>query len=376
MLKKEKGITLIALVLTIIVLLILAGVSIAMLTGDNGILTQAQNAKEKTESATIEEQRSLAQIEAGTHIEQTTYTETVNGKTMIVPIPAGFAMTNIEGENSIEDGLVIIDSNGNEYVWIPCTIDVSDGTTIQYGREEQKWGIESDNGTIATKDELTLLDEGVTYSETDKNNGINETVAQEIINQINAEKESIEKYKGFYIGRYEVGKENNKAVIKKNMEPYTNITWQYAYKYAKDIGGGSEATTYLCSSYAWDTALKYIESKPEYSDYGSNISKYNENCFDKDVLDEKGNIIKKAGVGQRLNTGLTTPICNIYDMGGNVIEFTTELIPGVSEPVVLRGGFYSFDINNLHSSPTGYRWDNWSGSIGNNYGFRATLFLK
>lgn len=347
-----------------------------MLTGDNGILTQAQNAKEKTESATIEEQRSLAQIEAGTHIEQTTYTETVNGKTMIVPIPAGFAMTNIEGENSIEDGLVIIDSNGNEYVWIPCTIDVSDGTTIQYGREEQKWGIESDNGTIATKDELTLLDEGVTYSETDKNNGINETVAQEIINQINAEKESIEKYKGFYIGRYEVGKENNKAVIKKNMEPYTNITWQYAYKYAKDIGGGSEATTYLCSSYAWDTALKYIESKPEYSDYGSNISKYNENCFDKDVLDEKGNIIKKAGVGQRLNTGLTTPICNIYDMGGNVIEFTTELIPGVSEPVVLRGGFYSFDINNLHSSPTGYRWDNWSGCIGNNYGFRATLFLK
>ena len=157
-----------------------------MLTGDNGILTQAQNAKEKTESATIEEQRSLAQIEAGTHIEQTTYTETVNGKTMIVPIPAGFAMTNIEGENSIEDGLVIIDSNGNEYVWIPCTIDVSDGTTIQYGREEQKWGIESDNGTIATKDELTLLDEGVTYSETDKNNGINETVAQEIIKQINA----------------------------------------------------------------------------------------------------------------------------------------------------------------------------------------------
>ena len=48
---KERGITLIALVITIIVLLILAGVSIAMLTGDNGILTQARNAKEKTEKA-------------------------------------------------------------------------------------------------------------------------------------------------------------------------------------------------------------------------------------------------------------------------------------------------------------------------------------
>ena len=307
-------------------------------------------------------------MEAATHVEQTTYTETVNGKTMTVPIPAGFAMTNIEGENSIEDGLVIIDSNGNEYVWIPCTIDGADGT-IQYGRKE--WGIETDNGTSAIKDELTLLDEGVTYSELDTSNGINKNVSQEIVNQINAEKESIEKYKGFYIGRYEVGKENNKAVIKKNMEPYADITWQYAYKYAKDIGGGSEATTYLCSSYAWDTALKYIESKEEYSDYGSNTSKYNGNWSNKDVVDEKGNIIKKAGVAQRLNTGLTTPIYNIYDMGGNVAEFTTELNPGTSETVVLRGGFYNYG-----DYPTGYRWDLDSSFRYTYYGFRATLFLK
>ena len=47
--QKTKGITLIALVITIIVLLILAGVSISMLTGDNGILTQAEKAKEETE---------------------------------------------------------------------------------------------------------------------------------------------------------------------------------------------------------------------------------------------------------------------------------------------------------------------------------------
>ena len=46
--KENKGITLIALIVTIIVLLILAGVSIAMLTGNNGILTQAKLAKEKT----------------------------------------------------------------------------------------------------------------------------------------------------------------------------------------------------------------------------------------------------------------------------------------------------------------------------------------
>ena len=58
--KQTKGITLIALVITIIVLLILAGVSIAMLTGDNGILTQAQNAKERTEEAGAIEKVELA----------------------------------------------------------------------------------------------------------------------------------------------------------------------------------------------------------------------------------------------------------------------------------------------------------------------------
>lgn len=53
---KEKGITLIALVVTIVVLLILAGVSISMLTGENGIITQAQDAKLATERSSLREQ--------------------------------------------------------------------------------------------------------------------------------------------------------------------------------------------------------------------------------------------------------------------------------------------------------------------------------
>ena len=60
--KKNKGITLIALVVTIVVLLILAGVTIATLTGDNGILTRAQEAKEKTEEAAKREEAELADL--------------------------------------------------------------------------------------------------------------------------------------------------------------------------------------------------------------------------------------------------------------------------------------------------------------------------
>ena len=195
-------------------------------------------------------------------------------------------------------------------------------------------------------------------------------MAQKIVNQVNAEKASIEKYSGFYIGRYEVGKEDGKAVIKQNKEPYASIRWVDAYGLAQGIESRNNATSYLCSSYAYDTALSFIESKTESSDYGSNISKYNGNWKSEQVVDKNGNVIKEAGVAQRLNTGLTTALCNIYDMGGNVGEMTTELNPNLSETVVVRGGSYN------PGGPAGFRWDNYSSYANADCGFRATLFLK
>ena len=113
---KEKGITLIALVITIIVLLILAGITISMVVGDNGILTRAQDAKNKTEQATKEELKELTQAEASTNLETKEYKDS-NGDIAI--IPSGFAVSQVEGEQTIEQGLVVIDSSGNEFVWIP-----------------------------------------------------------------------------------------------------------------------------------------------------------------------------------------------------------------------------------------------------------------
>ena len=92
--RNNKGITLIALVITIIVLLILAGVSIAMLTGDNGILTQAGNAQKETTKAEAEEAVKLAlntimtnkaASDAGVELEadQPTSAEATNIKTVI-----------------------------------------------------------------------------------------------------------------------------------------------------------------------------------------------------------------------------------------------------------------------------------------------------
>ena len=356
--KERKGITLIALVITIIVLLILAGVSIAMLTGTNGILTQANNAKQATEESTEKEKRQLSQVEASTHLENYTYTDAEKNT---AKIPAGFAVSNVEGENLVSKGLVIIGTTGNEYVWIPCT-------KATYKREETAWGIEDDSGTKAIKDELTLT--GVAPSKVESDNGITTTVLNEIVSQVNSEIASIEANGGYYIGRYEAGKENNIAVVKQKQVPYTNIKWSQAYALAKGIDVGNKANSYLCSSYAWDTAIKFIQTHSTATNYATTRENFNENWIDKDVKDKNGNVIKKSGTASRLNTGLTTAKSNIYDMGGNVGEFTTELNPNTSEAVVLRGGPY----HNVR--PAGYRWDNTSGPAWDFYGFRSTLFLK
>lgn len=420
---KNKGVTLIALAVTIVVMLILAGVTISVLNGENGIVKQAQKAKEESKIKELKEkvridiagkrveningelrvsvlkeildkyfdnvpvetqitsetelkakeeygkyEMKISDIDVGEITYETSYTifKDVNGEQ--VPIPEGYIVSENSDENIVNKGLVISDSRGNEYVWISCTVD-SSSNKLQYKRTE--WGVEKDgtDNSRAIKDELTLKDIDVTYSKTDTDNGINEEISKEIVAQINAEKESIKKYGGYYIGRYEVGKDNKTAVIKAEQEPYVNIKWSKAYELAKGIGGGEGATTYLCSSYSWDTAINFIQNTTG-KNYATSIIGFNGNWKSQEVKDSSGKVIKPVNTAKRLNTGLTTALCNIYDMGGNVGEFTTELNPGTSETVVLRGG-----DNNYHT-PAGVRWDNGSGIANSNFGFRATLFLK
>ena len=390
---KNKGVTLIALAVTIVVMLILAGVTISVLNGENGIVKQAQKAKEESKIKELKEkvridiagkrveningelrvsvlkeildkyfdnvpvetqitsetklkakeeygkyEMKISDIDVGEITYETSYTifKDVNGEQ--VPIPEGYIVSENSDENIVNKGLVISDSRGNEYVWISCTVD-SSSNKLQYKRTE--WGVEKDgtDNSRAIKDELTLKDIDVTYSKTDTDNGINEEISKEIVAQINAEKESIKKYGGYYIGRYEVGKDNKTAVIKAEQEPYVNIKWSKAYELAKGIGGGEGATTYLCSSYSWDTAINFIQNTTG-KNYATSIIGFNGNWKSQEVKDSSGKVIKPVNTAQRLNTGLTTALCNIYDMGGNVGEFTTELNPGTSDTVVLRGGDY------------------------------------
>ena len=363
-----------------------------MLVGENGIITQAQTAKEKTEEASTSEIVSIAvlgafkedgnidvaslkeEIEArggslssdtlpttitldgylfkvdrngniqqrkqggtlatvtGEETSNTTVEDALGNK---VVVPAGFIVVN--SEDYVRDGIVIQKvSNDNQYVWIPCTTDSSDTSKLQYQRTE--WEVENDGDTLASKDELTLTDSSVTYTTEDTENGINASVSAEIVAQINSEKASIQQYGGYYIGRYETGNVSNMAVIQQNVKTYASIKWSVAYSLAQGIDVGSTATSYLCSSYAWDTAINFIQNNTIWTNYATSRENTNDNWRDKEVVDESGEVIKKAGTAARLRTGLTTAKANIYDIGGNVGEFTTEMNPGTGESVVVRGG--------------------------------------
>ena len=377
--KFNQGITLVALVVTIVVLLILSSVSLNLVLGDNGIIVKAKEAAETTAAAQEKEamERNLLEKELENSL-STPAVEPTDG----VKIPTGFYYVggtkasgivisdNKNDKNKYRNQKVVgTDLLGNQYVWILCTTD-STSSKLQYARTE--WGVEVDgnDNSRAIKDELTLTDASVTYSDADTANGINADVSKEIVAQIKAEKASVAQYGGYYIGRYEVGKNGDTAVVKYDQTPYAEITWSTAYGLAKKIITNSEVNSYLCSSYAWDTAVNFIQNNSTAKNYATSIEGFNGNWNPQAVKDPSGNVIKPAGTSQQLNTGLTTQFCNIFDMGGNEAEFTTELNPGTSDTVVLRGGGY------YDNTPAGDRWDVVSGCADFDLGFRATLFLK
>ena len=149
-LKESKAITLIALVITIIVLLILAAVSIAMLTGENGILTQAQNAKESTKNAGEEEKIRLAAMAAigeslGGDIEQGHLEEELDNYFG----SDGYEIT--PGENNGEDGFIVtIDESGNQYF-----VD-KDGNVSQMVAGPSVTHTISPEGQVAEGDKITI----------------------------------------------------------------------------------------------------------------------------------------------------------------------------------------------------------------------------
>ena len=365
-LKKQNGITLIVLVITVIVLLILAGVTINLTIGQDGILKRAEEAGMNYTEAAEKEKTELVQFSNLT--DKIIDNVTKNHYTMVdgVPVPKGFSHT----EGTKDTGFVIKnDTDGNEFVWVPCTIDGAN-ESIKYDRYEFLTTQLADGIDIETDSMKIKHSSDKDYIYTERMQSDEQT--------------SVRLYGGFYIGRYETGIEGkaertsdsgilDSIVVKRGKNVYNYISYKEAKVKAENLytKPNNGVKSKLCSSYAWDTALKFIETtNTAYatSGFGGN---YKDKTFS--YMDLNGEVQNKDENSViMVPTGQTTPVNNIYDMGGNVWEWTTEECKCENLQFGTRGGARD---NNSKYDPAGKRGHANKDASQNNISFRITLYL-
>ena len=440
-LNKQNGITLIALVITIIVMLILVAVTISMAI-NGGLFEKAGKATGDTKNVMDAEQQladGRIQIAGKVYESIDDYlagkeavldydkTKTNNdgtlksnakyesdGKTAI--IPKGFKIIeDVEGKKSIDAGLVIQDSEGNEFVWVPVTVE---GTT-DAEKEANFEKIRKDgyyNGSLQTLVSGKTVTEPLTSGYTDGK-------GTEEVKDYQEMRKSVIKNGGFYIGRYEAGvkgdtpridKENGTStmVVQRDKIPYNwvgwgssmsnyedNVIWLsqnqgngalYLSKHMYD-GKNVGVIPTLCYGIQWDATLAFIGDE-EYNQDSTKKGNYKNNAWiinretakyttspSSDTTwtsisaEENKTKTKTASESILLTTGASEKFRtkNIYDLVGNVWEWTNEAYSATQR--VLRGGYYG---NGGTGCPASSRFGNNPYGYNNGVGFRPALYIK
>ena len=328
---KDKGITLIALVITIIILLILAGISISALT-NQGLFKNAKAAQNATEKAEAEQGQRLNEYEdeinkylenedehtkafkekVGKVLSTTDNTEIKDAKNNKIVVPAGFKI--VEGATTVDKGIVIEDvtetaTKGSQFVWIPVgTITKADGTSVEINLNRYTF----DSNGIPTAQDSNVINSY--YQELETSSKGNAT-AKSITNF----KNSVVQNGGYYIGRYEArtatarsasGNALTQITEKGTENVYNYVTQLQAAQLSQNMYNSDKFTSDLMNSYAWDTATVFIQN------CGTN-SKYSiQNSLNTSLL--------QTGTNSLSDTSKIDVQCNIYDMASNTIEWTTE----------------------------------------------------
>ena len=390
----QKGITLIALVVTIVVLLILAGVSVNAIFSENGIIKRAKDAQNKMDQAAENDQKGINELSnwldskingnsggnttggnttGGDDTSTTQKISTLVGKVVDkntkaedaygnkITIPKGFkvlakgtstesASYTYSGNNipAVQDGIVIENgTDGNQFVWVPVgTIKNKDGSTntITLGRysnfaKQNGTYVPAQNANNCTQEvtintyfkELSTFREGNTATDSTAQNATARNLAEFISTSLSNG--------GYYIARFEASGTASKITSKYDQTVLTNITQANAAKAAREMYGEIKENNELVyasdlvNSYAWDTAIIFIQTYSTETDASSYASQNKSTSF--------------------ANTGKSNDkYCNIFDMSGNADEWTTEYSTNSSTsdfyPCVHRGGYYDTDIGEAY----------------------------
>ena len=434
--KKNKGITLVALVVTIVVLLILAGVSINLVLGDNGIVKKAQDAKTKT--AGDQENMLNGMNQLADEIDNLTGG---NGGGSGTKVPAEETAetapyfpdnTFTKKEGTIDTGLVIQDASGNEYVWVVVPKSLYNNTAYN-SNNAKKPSSSTDYANIeyCLQQYTATYRNGTSYSDVyyADNKNVDWFADETAYNNLkNNMLKSVYENGGFYVGRYEAGIAENRTsntdknsdgkytiegmplpVTKADAYPYTYVTRTQAQNLASNVNSGTK-TSSLMFGVQWDLMLAFMSkdtakitstdiltknsitignyynstfdlNRGKYAQYGKLGEPWNN--FDKAlgsivVSNETTGKMKKTeqssySNGILLTTGGTeqSKIMNIYDVAGNVWEWTLEWTSGTGSPCATSGGDFSSAGSDIPAvSRCGLSTD---GSFFY-FGFRVSLF--
>ena len=268
----------------------------------------------------------------------------------------------------------------NQYVWVPID-DISKlygvdnngklwGKLYNFsssGRSNRNWT--ETNGIMSITNATNYREPDVIsnnqYYDIDSysymhNNGLGQTryemLAQELEQKYLEIMESIKKYGGFYIGRYETGGLSSTAVINKMNTDIGSQNWYTMYKKCLTLkGNNNNITTMMITGSLWDETLDWIVSSGAtnsegttltYQLVGSNSTTFGNyynatfNYIAKDAEMPTATETKAISTSTRIPAGSAeyTKTNNIYDMAGNVWEWTTEAYSTLRR--VCRGGSY------------------------------------
>ena len=305
-----------------------------MLTGENGILTQAQKAKNETQEARIEEENRLTTYED--YINNATNDTAVVGEIVqngnkqysnhgTAIIPEGFMI--VPGCNDVSQGLVISDNpedteedssnivaKGNQFVWIPVTSEDEYVRNTTYKNKEISATAYTDTG---------YLPDGISPT-------IPENVTDEkaigLLNE-EAERNAVVSKGGFYISRYEAGLEGTDTLVsKKDIPVWNNISQENCKVEAKKFMNNANIKSALCSGIQWDVVMNVINGKIDGNSETFYVSEYNPNRHFIDT--------KPTNSGQNISD----LVYNIYDLEGNCYEYVAEKYN--NSDIVLRGGCF------------------------------------